>query len=80
MFVEVVGRVSGVGGGRARVGLVLLLSRWLSSCVDWKWIGRKCHPGLCWFEFSLERENWVLTSAYRQRSEKSQQEFKEILQ
>ena len=37
---EVVGRVSGVAGGRAREGVALLLSGWLI----------RCHPGL----FGLE--------------------------
>ena len=33
MFGEVVGRVSGVVGGRAMDGVVLLLSEWLLRCV-----------------------------------------------
>ena len=33
---EVVGRMSGVGGGTAREGVALLLSRWLLRCVV-KW-------------------------------------------
>ena len=37
MFGEVVGRVSGVAGGRAREGVALLLSGWLMRCVvEWK--------------------------------------------
>ena len=37
MFREVVGRVSGVSGGREREGVVLLLSEWLLRCVvEWK--------------------------------------------
>ena len=36
-FGEVVGRVSGVAGGRAREGLALLLSGRLMRCVvEWK--------------------------------------------
>ena len=33
MFGEVVGRVSGVAGGRAREGVSLVLSEWLLRCV-----------------------------------------------
>ena len=37
MFGEVVGRVSGVAGGRAREGVAFLLSMWLMRCVvEWK--------------------------------------------
>ena len=37
MFGEVVGRVSGVAGGRAREEVALLLSVWLMRCVvEWK--------------------------------------------
>ena len=37
MLGEVVGRVSGVAGGRPREGLALLLSEWLLRCVvEWK--------------------------------------------
>ena len=37
MFGEVVSRVSGVAGGRAREGVSLLLSMWLMRCVvEWK--------------------------------------------
>ena len=33
-FGEVVGRVSGMAGGRVREGVVLLLSGWLMSVVE----------------------------------------------
>ena len=33
MFGEVVGRVSGVAGGRAREGVAFLLSEWLLRCI-----------------------------------------------
>ena len=37
MIGEVVGRVSGMAGGRAREGVALLLSEWLLRCVvEWK--------------------------------------------
>ena len=37
IFCEVVGRVSGMAGGRARGGVALLLSGWLMRCVvEWK--------------------------------------------
>ena len=37
MFGEVVGRVSGVAGGRSRAWVALLLSEWLLRCVvEWK--------------------------------------------
>ena len=37
LFGEVVGRMLGVAGGRAREGVALLLSEWLLRCVvEWK--------------------------------------------
>ena len=49
MFGEVVGRVSGVAGGRARVAL--LLSGWLMRCVvEWKEVSSR----LMWVRVKIE--------------------------
>ena len=53
MFGEVVCRVSGVAGGRAREGVGLLLSGWLMRCViQWKEVFSR----LMWVRLNLERE------------------------
>ena len=44
MFDELVGRVSGVGGGRAMDGVALLLSIWLLCSENFGW---RCPLGLC---------------------------------
>ena len=51
MFGEVVGRVSGVAGGRAREGVALLLSGWLMRCVvEWK----EASSRLMWVRVKIE--------------------------
>ena len=56
MFGEVVGRVSGVAGGRAREGVALLLSGWLMRCVvEWKEVSSR----LMWVRMKIERELYV---------------------
>ena len=53
MFGEVVGRVSGVAGGRAREAVPLLLSGWLMRCaVEWKEVSSR----LMWVRVKVERE------------------------
>ena len=50
---EVVGKVSGVQGGRAREGVALLLSRWLLRCVlEWKQVSSR----LMWVRVKIEQE------------------------
>ena len=75
MFGEVVGRVSGVAGGRAREGLALLLSVWLMRCVvEWKEVSSR----LMWVRVKVERESWVFILAYGPGSEKSDEEIEEF--
>ena len=50
---EVVGRVSGVAGGRAREGVALLLSGWLMRCVV---ECRAVSSMLMWVRVKIERE------------------------
>ena len=59
MFGDVVGRVSGVEGGREREGVALLLSRWLLRyVVEWKEVSSR----LMWVRVKIERESWVFIS------------------
>ena len=52
MFGEVVGRVSGVEGGRTRKGVALLLSEWLMRCVmEWKEVSSR----FMWVRVKIER-------------------------
>ena len=74
MFGEVVGRVSGVAGGRAREGVTLLLSEMLLRCVV---EGSRCHPGL-WVRVKIERESLLFISTYGQGSERSEDEIEEF--
>ena len=54
MFGEVVGRVSGMAGGRAREGVAVLLSVWLMRCVvEWKEVSSR----LMWVRVKIERES-----------------------
>ena len=47
-----VGRVSGMAGGRAREGVALLLSGWLMRCVvEWKEVSSR----LMWVRVKIER-------------------------
>ena len=53
MFGEVVGRVSGMAGGRAREEVALLLSGWLMMCVvEWKEVSSR----LLWVRVKIDRE------------------------
>ena len=53
MLGEVMGRVSGLAGGRAREGVSLLLSGWLMRCViEWKEVS----SWLMWVRVKKERE------------------------
>ena len=71
MFGEVVGRVSGVAGVRAREGVALLLSDWLLKCVvEWKEVLSR----LMWVRVKIEREI-VHMSAYGPSSERSEEEI-----
>ena len=75
MFGEVVGRVSGVAGGRARKWMALLLSGWLIRCVvEWNEVLSR----LMWVRVKVERESWVFISAYGPGSEKSEEEIEEF--
>ena len=72
---EVVGRVTGVAGGRAREGAALLLSGWLMRCVvEWKEVSSR----LMLVRVKMERESWVFISAYGLGSEKSEVEIAEF--
>ena len=52
IFGKVVGRVSGVAGGRAREGVALVLSGWLMRCVvEWKEVSSR----LMWVRVKIER-------------------------
>ena len=56
---EVVGRVSGVEGGRTREGVALLLSGWLMRCVvEWKEVSSR----LMWVRVKREKESWVFNN------------------
>ena len=71
----VVGRVSGVVGGRAMEGVALLPSEWLLRCVvEWKEVSSR----LMWVIVKIERESWVLISAYVPGSERSEEEMQEF--
>ena len=75
MFGEVVGRVSGVAGGRARKGVALLLSGWLPRCVvEWKEVSSR----LTWVRVKIERGSFVFKSAYGPGSERSEEEIEEF--
>ena len=64
---EVIGRVSGMDGGRAREGVALLLSLWLLWCVvEWKEVSSR----LMWVTVTIWRECWVFISAYGPGSER----------
>ena len=53
---EVVRRVSGVAGGKAREGVALLLNGWLTRCVvEWKEVSSR----LMWVRVKKERERVV---------------------
>ena len=53
MFGEVMGRVYGVAGEKAREGVALLLSEWLMRCaVEWKGVSSR----LMWVRVKIEGE------------------------
>ena len=75
MFGEVVGRVSGVTGGRSEAGVALLLREWLLMCVvEWKEVSVR----LMWVRVKIEQESWMIISAYGPRSERSGEEREEF--
>ena len=75
MFGEVVGRVSGVAGGRAREWVALSLSGRLLRCVvEWKEVSYR----LMWVKVKIKRLSWVFISAYGPGSEKSEKEIEEF--
>ena len=75
MFGEVVGRVSGMAGGRVREGVALLLGGLLMRCVvEWKEVSSR----LMWVRVKIERESWVFISAYGPGSEKSEEEIEDF--
>ena len=70
-FGEMNGRISGVGEGRAREGVALLLSEWLIKLVvEWKEVSSR----LMWVRVRLGRECWAFVSAYGPGSERSEEE------
>ena len=75
IFGEVVGRVSGVAGGRAREIVALLLCGWLMRCVvEWKEVSSR----LVWVRVKIGRESLVFISAYGPGTEKSEEEIEEF--
>ena len=75
LFGELVGRMSGVRGGRAREGTTLLLIWWLLRCVvEWKEVS----PRFMWVRVKIERENWVFIPGYGPGSEKSAKKIEEF--
>ena len=70
-FGAVSGRKSGVEEGRAREGVVLILSdRLASSVTEWKEVS----PRLMWVKVKLGVERWAFVSAYGPGSERSEEE------
>ena len=68
---EVVGRVSGMVGGKAREGVAISPSELLLRCVvEWKVSSR-----VMYVKVKIERESWVLISAYGPGSERSEEEI-----
>jgi exonuclease III len=75
MFGEVKGRISGVGGGRGREGVALLLSeRVLEKVVEWREVSSR----ILWVKMKWEGESWIFVSAYGPGSERSDQEREEF--
>ena len=73
---EVVGRVSGEAGGRAKEGVALLLSGWLLRCVvEWKEVPSR----LMWVRIKIEQESRVFISSYGPGSEKSEEIERRVL-
>ena len=70
-FGPVLGRVSGVMGGRCREGVGLLLSNELMKNVkEWCEVSSR----IMWVRLQLGIEKWVFVSAYGPGSEKSEEE------
>ena len=61
LFGDVVGKVSGTDGGRAREGVAILLSGWLLRCVvEWKEVSSR----LMWVRVKIGQHIYVFISAY----------------
>ena len=74
-FGGVTGRVSGVERGRAREGVVLLLSEWMGNkVVEWKEVSSR----LMWVRVRMGRECWAFVSAYGPGCERSEEERDEF--
>ena len=72
---DVVGRVSGVEGGRAREGVALLLSGRLMRCVvEWKEVSFR----LMWVRVKIERERVGCLYRHGPGSEESEEEIEEL--
>ena len=70
-FGNVVGRISGVEGGRGREGVALLVSEEMSRCVvEWKEVSSR----IMWAKIRFGGEVWAFVSAYGPGSEKSEEE------
>ena len=67
MFGEVVGRVSGVAGGRA----MKRVEWWLRCVVEWK---EESSRLMC-VRVKIERESWMFISTYGLGSEEEMEEF-----
>ena len=76
---EVVARVSGVAGGRAKEGVALLLSGWSMRCViEWKEVSSRLMSVRVKRDREKEKESCVLISAYGPGSEMSEEEIEEF--
>ena len=74
-FGEMVGRVPGLAGGRAREWVAILLIEWLLRCVvKWKEVSSR----LMWVRVKIERESWVIMSVYGPGSERGEEEIEEF--
>ena len=72
---EVVGRVSGVAGGRVRDVVDLLLSEWLLRCVvEWKEVSSR----FMWVRVKIERESWGFISTYGPGDERNEEAIEEF--
>ena len=62
-------------GGRARKGVVILLTVWMLRCViEWK----QASSRVMWVRVKIERERWVFISAYGPGNERCEEEIKEF--
>jgi len=75
MFGGVVGRMSGIEGGRAREGVGLLLSDRVKQCViEWKEVNAR----MMWVKLKVSGETLVCISAYGPGSERDENERNEF--